>query len=161
LSNIDNSYVYAFLSRGYGPIAVFHARAPTFADTYPDAAVMPAGVQLRYWSFCQNDPFSERYVACLRDDQIVRHRGDYTIVVAPPSDWPAAAQRRCRRVASWIAWGPQPQGVLLYRQMLPDATFGQAIANVSYGSERAEMGSYYPAGEYFADWQAVARAFCR
>jgi hypothetical protein len=160
LSNLDNAYVYAFLSQGFGPIAVFHGQPPTFAATYPDTATMPSGVQLRYWSFCQNDPFSERYVACLRDDQVAVRGGDYTIVVAPPGDWPAAAQQRCRDAASWIPWGPQPQGVLLYRQMLPDAAFSQAIQNVAYGSEAAQMGAYYPAGRYFADWQAVARTFC-
>lgn len=160
LSNLDNAYVYAFLSQGFGPIAVFHGQAPTFAATYPDTATMPAGVQLRYWSFCQNDPFSERYVACLRDDQVAVSGGDYTIVVAPPGDWPAAAQQRCRGVASWMPWGPQPQGVLLYRQMLPDPSFSQAIRNVAYGSEAAQMGGYYPAGRYFPNWQAVARAFC-
>jgi hypothetical protein len=161
LSNLDNAYVYAFISRGYGPIVVFHGKAPTFADTYPDAAVMPSGVQVRYWSFCQNDPFSERYVACSRDDQVSRHRGDYTIVLSPPADWPAAAQRRCRNVTSWIPWGPQPQGVVLYRQMLPATSFSQAIQNVSYGSEKSQMGVYYPAARYFANWKAVARAFCR
>jgi hypothetical protein len=82
------------------------------------------------------------------------------IVVSPPGAWPAAAQRRCRAVASWIPWGPQPQGVMLYRQMLPDPSFGQAIQNVSYGSEPAGMGAYYPSARYFARWQAVAGAFC-
>ena len=83
--------MYSFISRGFGPIVVFHGKAATFASTYPDAARMPSGVQLRYWSFCQNDPLTERYVACLRDDQIRRHKGEYTIVVAPAGDWPAAA----------------------------------------------------------------------
>jgi hypothetical protein len=161
LSNTDNAYTYAFISRGFGPIVAFHAKAPTFANTYPDAATMPTGVQLRYWSFCQNDPYSERYVACLRDDQIARRHGEYTVVVAPPGEWPAAAQRRCAGVVSWIPWGPQPQGVVLYRQMLPSASFAQAIENVSYGSEKAEMGAYYPAGRYFPGWRAVARAYCR
>lgn len=160
LSNIDNAYVYAFLSQGFGPIAVFRGQAPTFAATAPDAVTMPAGVQLRYWSFCQNDPFSERYVGCLRDDQVAVSGGDYTIVVAPPGDWPAAAQQRCGGVTSWIPWGPQPQGVLLYRQMLPASSFGEAIQNVAYGLEAAQMGAYYPAGRYFLDWQAVAEAFC-
>ena len=122
---------------------------------------MPGGVQLRYWSFCQNDPFSERYVACLRDDQVrIDPAGDYTIVISPPDAWPTPAQRRCSVVASWIPWGPQPQGVVLYRQMLPDPSFTQAIQNVSYGSEAAQMGAYYPAGRYFSDWQSVARALC-
>jgi hypothetical protein len=100
-------------------------------------------------------------MACLRDDQVPTDAaGDYTIVVAPPSAWPPAAQQRCRGVAGWIPWGPQPPGMALYRQMLPDSSFTQAIENVVYGSEAAQMGAYYPAGRYFADWQAVAQAFC-
>jgi hypothetical protein len=50
--------------------------------------------------------------------------------------------------------------VLLYRQMLPDPSFAQAIQNVAYGSEAAQMGAYYPSGRYFPDWHAVARAYC-
>jgi hypothetical protein len=160
LSNLDNAYVYSFITRGFGPIVVFHGKAPTFAATYPNARVMPGGAQLRYWSFCQNDPFSQRYVACARDDQVRRRKTYYTIVIAPPGQWPAAARRRCRARATWIPWGPQPQGVVLYRQMLPAAGFRQAIANVAYGSEKAGMGAYYPAGRYFAGWRAVTKAYC-
>jgi hypothetical protein len=160
LSNLDNAYVYSFISRGFGPLVVLHGRAPTFAATYPGAAVMPRSVQLRYWSFCQNDPLSERYVACLRDDQVARRRGSYTIVVSAPSGWPAAARRRCSGVTSWIPWGPQPQGVMLYRQMLPSPSFKRAIVNVAYGSEKSQMGAYYPSARYFAGWRAVAKAYC-
>jgi hypothetical protein len=49
---------------------------------------------------------------------------------------------------------------LLYRQMLADASFSQAIRKVAYGSEAAQMGAYYPTGRYLRDWQAVAQAFC-
>jgi hypothetical protein len=49
---------------------------------------------------------------------------------------------------------------MIYRQMLPDPSFTQAIANVSYGSERQQMGGYYPSGAYFSDWRAVAKAYC-
>jgi hypothetical protein len=161
LSNIDNAYLYAFISRGFGPIAVFHGRAPTFADTFPAAPVMPAGSQLRYWSFCQNDPFTQRYVGCRRDEQVARDaNGDFTVVVSQPSDWPDAAQERCPS-ASWIPWGPQPQGVMIYRHMLPDPTFAEAIQNVTYGSEPEQMGPYYPAASYFGDWRDVAAEYCR
>jgi hypothetical protein len=161
LSNLDNAYVYAFTSRGFGPIVAFHGKAPTFAATYPNAPVMPSGVQLRYWSFCQNDPFDERYIACLRDDQVtVDSSGDYTIVISQPADWPTAAQQRCSRGVSWIPWGPQPDGVVIYRHMLPDPSFTQAIQSVSHGSEQQQMGPYYPAGRYFNDWRAVAKAYC-
>jgi hypothetical protein len=160
LSNLDNAYVYAFISRGFGPIAVFRGRAPTFAATYPSATVMPSGVQLRYWSFCQNDPFTQRYIGCRRDDQVrVGADGDYTIVVSQPGAWPKAAESRCRS-ASWIPWGPQPQGLMIYRHMLPDPGFAEAIQNVSHGQEAAQMGAYYPTGRYFKDWRAAAKAVC-
>jgi hypothetical protein len=161
LSNIDNAYVYAFTSRGFGPLVVFRATAPTFARTYPDAPVMPSQAQVRYWSFCQNDPLDQRYVACKRDDQVAVDRsGDYTIVVSQPSAWPAAAARRCGGTATWIPWGPQPDGAMIYRQMLPAPAFTQAIQNVAHGSEQRQMGPYYPAGHYFSSWQAVARTYC-
>jgi hypothetical protein len=161
LSNLDNAYVYAFTSRGFGRLVVFHGHAPTFAATYPDAAVMPSGEQVRYWSFCQNDPVDQRYVACRRDDQVaLDSSGDYTIVVSQPASWPRAAARACAGRTSWIPWGPQPDGVMIYRQMLPDPSFAQAIQNVSYGHEQAQMGQYYPAGRYFAGWRQVVRAFC-
>ena len=49
---------------------------------------------------------------------------------------------------------------MLDRNMLPDPSFAQAIQNVSYGSEQAQMGAYYPAGKYFGSWRAVAKADC-
>jgi len=160
LSNLDNAYAYAFITRGFGPIVVFHGKAPTFAATYPSAPTMPSGVQLRYWSFCQNDPFDQRYVGCRRDDQVkVDASGNYTLVVSQPASWPVAAQNRCRS-ASWIPWGPQTDGVMIYRHMLPEASFAQALQNVSYGQEQAQMGAYYPTGRYFTDWKAVAKADC-
>jgi hypothetical protein len=161
LSNLDNAYVYAFISRGFGPIVVFHGLAPTFAATYPAAQTMPSGEQVRYWSLCQNDPIDQRYVGCRRDDQVtLDSAGTYTIVVSPPGSWPAAAVRRCSGTTTWIPWGPQPDGVMIYRQMLPDPSFTQAIQNVAYGSEQRQMGAYYPAGRYFRNWTAVARAYC-
>jgi hypothetical protein len=160
LSNLDNAYVYSFVSRGFGPIVVFHGRAPTYAATYPHAPVMPSGEQVRYWSFCQNDPLTQRYVSCRRDDQVtLDSAGDYTIVVSQPRAWLMRARRRCRATTSWIPWGPQPDGVMIYRQMLSDPSFTQAIQHVSYGSEQ-QMGAYYPTGSYFSDWHAVAKAYC-
>ena len=60
--------------------------------------------------------------------------GNYTVVVSQPSAWPAEAQERCP-AASWIPWGPQPQGAMIYRHMLPDPGFAQAIQNVEHDNE--------------------------
>ena len=68
-------------------------------------------------------------------------------------------QKRCEN-ASWIPWGPQPEGLMIYRHMLPEPGFAEAIQNVQRGQEQQQMGAYYPTGQYFANWQAVAKAFC-
>jgi hypothetical protein len=150
LSNRDNDYVYAPISRGYGQVLVIRGKAPTFADTFSGTSTMPTGEQLRYFSICQNDAFSTRYVSCLRDDQLVLDSGGYyTIVVSTADQRPAKAIKACG--VNWIPWGPDEQGVLIYRHMLPDPTFTNAIQFTKYGQEQQTMGDYYPAGHYVAD----------
>jgi hypothetical protein len=146
LSNMDNAYVYTGISRGYGRALVIHGKAPTFGLD---------GQQLRYWSFCQNDPYTQRYIGCLRDDQVKLDKGGfYTIVVSRPSDRPKCAK-------NWIPWGPQPWGTLIYRHMLPDPAFSGAIQKSSYGTEKQTMGDYYPSARYLtAAARASARALC-
>jgi hypothetical protein len=145
LSNMDNAYVYTGINRGYGRVLVLHGKAPTFARTYPSARTMPSGEQLRYWSICQNDPYNQRYIACLRDDQVtVGKDGFYTIAVSRPSDRPSCAK-------NWIPWGPQTWGTLIDRHMLPDPAFSGAIQKASYGTEASSMGDYYPTARYLTD----------
>jgi hypothetical protein len=152
LSNMDNAYVSTPISRGFGKVLVLRAKAPTFADTYPRARTMPGGEQLRYWSFCQNDPFTQRFIDCIRDDQVkLDADGFFTIVVSRPADRP-----RCAR--NWIAWGPQPQGVLIYRHMLPTASFSESIQGARYGAEQASMGDYFPSAHYLTDASAFVCA---
>jgi hypothetical protein len=142
LSNMDNAYTSTAITRGFGRLVVLHGKAPTYAATYPKAGTMPSGEQLRYWSFCQNDPFTQRYIACLRDDQVKLDKdGFYTIVISRPADRP-----RCAK--NWIPWGPQPEGVLIYRHMLPDPAFSGSIQRASYGSEQSTMGDYFPTPRY-------------
>jgi hypothetical protein len=141
LSNMDNAYVYTGISRGYGKVLAIHGKAPTYGLS---------GAQLRYWSFCQNDPYTQRYIGCLRDDQVKLDKdGFYTIYVSRPADRPKKAK-------NWIPWGPQPWGTLIYRHMLPAPGFSGAIQQASYGTERASMGSYYPDAHYVTATQARA-----
>jgi hypothetical protein len=149
LSNMDNAYVYTGISRGFGKVLQIRAKAPTFAATYPHARTMPSGEQLRYWSICQNDPYNQRYIGCLRDDQVkVDKYGWFTIYVSQPADRP-----RCAK--NWIPWGPQPWGTLIYRDMLPSPGFSEAIQNATYGTEQKTMGDYYPTARYWTDSTSV------
>jgi hypothetical protein len=150
LSNMDNAYLSMPITRGFGKAIVLHGKAPTYAATYPRARRMPAGEQLRYWSFCQNDPFDQRYIGCLRDDQVKLDKdGFFTIVISRPADRPKCAK-------NWIPWGPQPEGVLIYRHMLPDPAFSESIQRASYGAEPKTMGGYFPTPRYLTD----PSAFC-
>jgi len=149
-SNRDIAYVFAPTSRGFGELLVLRGRAPTFADTRPGPAVMPSGQQLRYWSFCEYEPATQRVIDCRSDDRVVIGRdGTYTIVVSTAEQRPASARPECG--VTWLPWGPTTQGLLIYRHMLPDPSFAQAIQNVPQpGGERDTMGDYYPSGEYLA-----------
>jgi hypothetical protein len=149
-SNRDIAYVFTPTSRGFGELLVLRGRAPTFADTRPGPAVMPSGQQLRYWSFCQYEPATQRVIDCRSDDRVsVGPDGRYTIVVSTAEQRPASARPECG--VTWLPWGPQTQGLLIYRHMLPDPSFAQAIQNVPEpGAERDTMGDYYPRGEYLA-----------
>jgi hypothetical protein len=161
LSNRDIAYVFAPTSRGFGELLVLRGRAPTFADTRSGPAVMPSGQQLRYWSFCQYEPATQRVIDCRSDDRVsVGPDGRYTIVVSTAENRPAGARPECG--VTWLAWGPQTQGLLIYRHMLSDPSFGEAIQNVPQpGAESDTMRDYYPSGEYLADPSDFKAKGCR
>jgi hypothetical protein len=75
-------------------------------------------------------------------------------------DRPASARAECG--VTWLAWGPQTQGLLIYRHMLPDPSFAQAIQNVPQpGAEAVTMGDYYPNAEYLAGPGEFTASGCR
>jgi hypothetical protein len=74
-------------------VLVLRGRAPSFADTRPGPAVMPVGQELRYWSFCQYEPATQRVIDCRADDRVsVGPDGRYTIVVSTAEDRPASTR---------------------------------------------------------------------
>ena len=159
-ANKDISYVYTGTSQGHGSLLVLRGRAPTFPDTRPPAAIMPSGKQLRYFSFCQYEPISQRVIDCRSDDRVLVDRsGFYTVVISTPQQRPANATDRCG--VTWLPWGPAPYGLLIYRHMLAAPSFAQAIQKVGEpGREQAVMGDYYPAGTYLPDKADFERRGC-
>ena len=134
-SNRDIAYVFAGTSRGYGELLVLRGRAPR-----------PR--QLRYWSFCQYEPATQRVIACRRDNRVkVGPRRYYKIVVSNAQSRPRNARRACG--VTWLPWGPQTQGLLIYRHMLPARSFRHAIQRVGEpGNEKRAMGRFYPRSRY-------------
>jgi hypothetical protein len=146
-SNHDIAYVFAPISRGFGEVLVLRGRAPRRRD-------------LRYWSFCQYEPATQRVIACRRDNRVkVGPRRFYRIAVSTAGSRPGNARRACG--VTWMPWGPQTQGLLIYRHMLPRPGFRAAIQNVGEpGRERAVMRSYYPRSRYLSE-PAFEKRGCR
>jgi hypothetical protein len=148
LSNRDIAYVFTGTSRGFGEVLVIRARAPRRK-------------QMRYWSFCQYEPATQRVIACRRDNRVkVGPRRFYKIVVSTAQSRPHNARRACG--VTWLPWGPQTQGLLIYRHMLPRPSFRQAIQNVGKpGDERRVMGRFYPRSRYLASAADFEKRGCR
>jgi hypothetical protein len=159
-ANNDIAYVFTGTSQGFGKVLTIHGRAPTFADTRPGPRLMPKGKQLRYFSFCQYEPASQRVIDCRSDDRIaVDSKGFYTVVVSTPENKPSNARSSCG--VTWLPWGPFKQGLLIYRHMLADRSFKQAVQRVPEpGLEKKTMGTFYPDAHYLDDKAAFERRGC-
>jgi hypothetical protein len=148
LENLDNNYVFAQLTRGYGNIAVIRGRLPSFPHTLQGQPVMGTG-QLRYWSLCSNDGPTQRYYGCLADDQVVTDAAaDYTVVVSSAAGRPVNATPECG--VNWLPAGPGSATLMILRNMLPDPSFAQAIQFVRHGHEAEDMAEFYPATTYMS-----------
>lgn len=155
-SNIDNNYVNAYVSRGFGQVLTLTGTLPSTPRTLDGAQRTDENVDMRYWSMCTNESIATtRVTGCLFDEEIpvdAAHR--YTIVASLPADRPANATEACG-----IAWLPLPadgdgaghteDGYLILRNMLPSNTFGHSVQDTKVpGDERAVMGEYLPEGKY-------------
>jgi hypothetical protein len=146
LSNMHNAYVSAGLNKAYGPVVVTRLRAPGFPDTRPGTPVMPAA-PLRYWSLCSNDPATQRFIGCVNDDRArIGSDGFVTLIVSTPANRPSNATATCG--VNWLPWGPNARNVLIYRHMLPDPSFTQAIQFATFEHEIDTMGDYFPDSHY-------------
>ena len=159
--NADNKYVYATTSWKPGRLAIVRGLAPSYPDT-PGQPLYPEQ-QLRYWSMCTNLLVTPApVVECARDNlTALDAQGYYTYVIGADEDQPSAASI-ARDNATWLKWfGPigealpdelKPNGNLILRNMLPNASFTNAVQNIpmtqSNAAARATMGAYYPEATY-------------
>ena len=154
-SNRDSAYIYAHLSRIFGPVVVINGKLPRFPRTFAEPERMPGG-QLRFWSLCTGESrVTVRTPDCLADRQVLRRSGRrYTIVVSKPEDRPENARARCG--VAWLDWGERGDGagdpnyaLLIMRNMLVSPDFKRAIQRVERPTEEpAVMGQFFPRSEY-------------
>ena len=155
-NNIDNNYVYSYLSREFGQIAVIRGRLPQTRTTLWGDDIAQSS-ELRYWSLCNYETYSQRVQAqgCLYDE-ILPHNAarEYVIVTSSAADRPDNAREECGY--GWLEWSPlgdglnHPEdGLLLLRNLLASPEFSGSIQNVDApGEESAVMGEYLPSIEY-------------
>ena len=145
LSNIHNAYTTNLFSRSYGNVVMIRAKAPRYRD---QPGVPFNSEQLRYWSVCQNDLPTQRYVGCVADYQAhLDEQGYFTVMVSDTADRPNNAL--AENAIDWLPWGPYVDALLIYRHMLPQQDFAESIHNVPQGTVPADiMGEYAPRSAY-------------
>jgi len=123
----------------------------------PDRALIVTGKaprvrkDLRYWSLCQNINIRPLPVVdCVSDRDIKVTKGRYTIAVVTPEQVPVAERAKYRGV-TFIDWGAvntdgvHEDALLLFRHILPKATFTQSVKSVTPGQPATpSMGAYAP-----------------
>jgi hypothetical protein len=154
-SNRDSAYIFAHLSRDFGPLVVLRGKLPVVPRTLAGQRVMGGG-QMRFWSLCTGESRVTTFTPdCLADRQVPTDRNrSYTIVVSRRGDRPANARRRCG--VGWLRWGERGDGVgdrdyglLIMRNMLVSPRFARAIQRVEQpGTEQQVMGPYFPRTSY-------------
>ena len=172
-ANADNQYISTFLDSNFGEIAVTRGKLPVVPKTLAGAAIFDTSeAQMRYWSICQNEYYSQVVTACLFDENIfVDDDGYYTVVTSPKGSRPNNAVDECE--VNYLPWTEQGDGfkrvtllgenklneaLLIVRNMLPKAGFNQAVQNtLTPGDEYAVMAEYLPVTEYMsqADFEAL------
>ena len=145
LSNVHNAYTSTGFARRYGSIAMVRAKAPSYRG---QAGVEFGQEQLRYWSLCGNEFATQRFTDCAADFQVpLDDQGFFTVVISDPADRPANAT--AENGFLWLPWGPYPDQLLLYRHMLHNPEFTEAIQNVEKGDALADvMKDFAPVGIY-------------
>lgn len=163
-NNVDTDYIYSFLNRQHGEVLVLRGQIPETPETLDGGDDVFMEGQLRYWSACQYEFYSQKLEDCLYDEQIqINADGFYTIVTSRPENRPTNATAECG--VGFIPWPEDGDGFgivdgrenhpddawMLIRNMLPAPDFAQAIQNTSVAGDEADvLGEHLPKGQYFA-----------
>jgi len=158
----DASNLYSFLSREHGAVLVLRGRLPETPITSNGEDRAVEG-QLRYWSICSYEYYSEKAFSCLYDEQVqVNDDGYYTILISRDEDLPDNATRDCG--VSHLGWSKNGDGFgieegrenfsndgfMYIRNVAPSAGFTQVAPLPNTIDEEGQMEDYLPKGRYFS-----------
>ena len=162
-ANLDNQYMSSFIDRNIKPVVVIRGRIPNVPKTLNGAATFDnSDAQLRYWSICQNEYYSQKVTACLYDEEItINPDGQFTIVTSLEKDRPANAIEKCG--VGYLKWSEdgdgfgiiegrenaETDGLLIIRNMLPVNGFEKTIQNTQVPGDEADvLAEFMPTTQY-------------
>ncbi|MFC1579097.1 hypothetical protein ACFL3Y_01770 [Pseudomonadota bacterium] len=156
-------YLYSFISRNHGEVLILRGKLPSTPKTFENPEGIVESRELRYWSLCNQEYYSQRSEACLFDEQIqVNEDSYYTIAVSLESDMPDNATADCG--VSYLSWSTAGDGFgieerrennvndgfLLLRNLIPAPDFPHAAPSPDILDQEEEtMGDYLTKGRYF------------
>jgi hypothetical protein len=158
--NVDNAYVSALYRPKAGSVVVVRGKAASSPSGSSPVPWPQAGLQLRYWSLCNNiyrkpwpvvanpQPGGNVDYGCAADDATTLDgEGNYAYVVAPERQR-AAVQAAGGTFVPLSATQPRARQLLILRNMLPNAGFTTAVQAAPQdgnpASAAAAMGAFYP-----------------
>lgn len=164
-ANLDNQYISNFIDRSIEPIVVIRGKIPKVPATLKGNETFDTSeAQLRYWSICQNEYYSQKVTACLYDEQIqIDADGFYTIVTSRLADRPSNATDACG--IGYLPWSDDGDGfgiiegqenstddaLLIIRNMLPMNGFEKTVQQTQTpGDETATLAEFMPVTQYFS-----------
>ena len=170
-ANLDNQYVTAFIDNSIKSVVVIRGKLPSVPETLEGAVTFDeSSAQMRYWSICQNEYYSQKVTGCLFDEQVtILPDGEYLIVTSTEDNKPSNVSECGMDYLPWSADGDGfgmvagrvnnvSDGLLIVRNMLPVNGFNEtAQATQTPGDEVAVMVDYLPTAEYFtkAEFEAL------
>ncbi|MBL4797188.1 MAG: hypothetical protein JKY50_07230 [Oleispira sp.] len=171
-ANLDNQYLSTNLDRSIKPIAVIRGKIPNVPATLAGNETFDESqAQLRYWSLCQNEYYSQKVTGCLHDEQVtINPDGYFTIVTSLESERPSNATDACG--IGYLPWSAKGDGfsiipdrlnhendaLLILRNMLPVNGFAKTAQNTTTpGDESAVLAEFMPTVQYFtqAEFEAL------
>lgn len=181
--NNDNAYLSAWVDRRRGEVVITRAKTPITPMTIGGNKRFEDGdAELRYWSMCSYEFYSQRVVDCIFDEQLLLDsKRVYAIVLSKKEDRPANATEECGY--NWLKFSEYGDNyalshqnehkseysnnlhdaVLINRWMLayPGASNKTQLSSVSQpGLERRVLQEYYPESQYVSK-EAFERLPCR
>jgi hypothetical protein len=158
--NVDNAYVSALFRPQAGTVIVVRGKAATAPSGSSPVPWPQSSLQLRYWSLCNNvyrkpwpvvanpQPGGGVDYGCAADDATTLDGdGNYAFVVAPERQR-AAIEAAGGTFVPLSATQPRARQLLILRNMLPNAGFGNAVQDAAQDGDPASaaqaMGAFYP-----------------